>query len=121
MLSESPCRDTCPGRSYDPYEKGPYCTNQPIDDEVEYQYACGPYARYLGQQEGYAKGAWEVVDYLAEKALRKKMGSKKGKIIQVFKVFGNDYMTSRMMYIVSFDTESVWLWSYQLTKVGKAR
>jgi hypothetical protein len=57
----------------------------------------------------------------ADKALRKKMGSKKGKIIQVFKVFGNDYMTSRMMYIVSFDTESVWLWSYQLTKVGKAR
>ena len=64
MMSESPCRDTCPGRSYDPYEKGPYCTNQPIDDEVEYQYACGPYARYLGQQEGYAKGAWDVVDRL---------------------------------------------------------
>ena len=74
----------------------------------------------MGRQKA-TEGDKIILTNRADKALRKKMGSKKGKIIQVFKVFGNDYMTSRMMYIVSFDTESVWLWSYQLTKVGKAR
>jgi len=58
-----------------------------------------------------------ILNYRADVALRKKMGSSKGKIIQVFKVFDNDYITSRKMYIVSFDKECVWLWSYQFDKV----
>ena len=72
----------------------------------------------MGRQKA-TEGDKIILANRADKALRKKMGSKKGKIIQVFKVFDNDYITSRMMYIVSFGTESVWLWSYQFDKVGK--